>query len=546
MATARSPNAENPPRFECPDGHDRAWQYAIEDVRYGDGSEVPWQTDTVDDFLQVRIGDPDVTVTGQQTYVLEYSITGALDGYEGHDEFYWDAVSGWPVPVNEALVTVDLPGDPEVQAACFRGQFESEEPCLVGQQQAETDVAYSIDRPLEPGAYMSVVAAWPRGIVDVGPPLTEDRVSIDDFFTLDTLEYAGMGLVAVLGIIGVAGAWWRFGRDRRYTSIYYLTQNPEKETRPLFAQHRVVVEYLPPEDLRPAQMGVIFDERADTVDVTATIIDLGVRGYLSITEIPKEGWFGKTDWELTQEKEPDDALLPYESRLLEYLFQGQADGKVRTSELKEKFSDRLKRVKKELMRDAVQRNWFAGNPEHVKGLWAGIGIGVAIAGGALAFASGWYLDRALIAAPLVVTGLLLAGMSPGMSRRTATGSEAFRRVLGFREYIVTAETHRQEFNEQQNIFARYLPYAIVFKCVDKWAEAFEGMEQLEQNAQHSMGGWYFAAGAFSVAGFASAMEGFSSDVSSSIASTPASSGGSGIGGGGFAGGGGGGGGGGSW
>ena len=51
-------------------------------------------------------------------------------------------------------------------------------------------------------------------------------------------------------------------------------------------------------------------------------------------------------------------------------------------------------------------------------------------------------------------------------------SEMLRRVLGFRLYIDTAEKDRQQFNERADIFATYLPYAIVFGCAEKWARVF--------------------------------------------------------------------------
>src|SRR4030095_12951250 len=67
------------------------------------------------------------------------------------------------------------------------------------------------------------------------------------------------------------------------------------------------VEFAPPEGLRPGQIGTLIDERANTLDVTATIIDLAVRGFLTIQEIPKERWFGKPDWRLVKlEKDPSD------------------------------------------------------------------------------------------------------------------------------------------------------------------------------------------------------------------------------------------------
>ena len=108
----------------------------------------------------------------------------------------------------------------------------------------------------------------------------------------------------------------------------------------------------------------------------------------------------------------------------------------------------------------------------------------------------------------------------------------------------TAETRRQEFNEQANIFAEYLPYAIVFGSVHKWANAFRDIDTKQATA-----GWYSGNGNFSPVIFSDHLSEFSSAVGSTIASSGASghSGfGGGGGGGGGAGGGGGGGGGGSW
>ena len=40
------------------------------------------------------------------------------------------------------------------------------------------------------------------------------------------------------------------------------------------------MRYEPPEGLTPAEVGVVWDESADLEDVTATILDLAVRGHL--------------------------------------------------------------------------------------------------------------------------------------------------------------------------------------------------------------------------------------------------------------------------
>ncbi len=530
------------PLFPCPEGKERVYQVdfgGVSDAVASSGRPVPFTLENTGKRTRIRIGDPDRLVSGMQAYRLTYRIRAALNAFDDHDELFWNVLSDTVVETSAVRVTVTLPAGTTVTATCFQGVFESTEGCR--SNTGGNAATYEASRRLRAGEGLTVVAGWPRGVVAVPTPILEDRPGVADFFTFDAWELGGLGLAALLSCAGLARAWWRFGRDRRYTSVYYLTNDPRQETRPLFGRTDIVVEYLPPDRLRPAQMGVILDERADTLDVTATIIDLGVRGHLHITEIPKKGWFGQADWELEKKENADDELVPYEATLLAAVFEsGEA---VKVSSLKNKFAEDLARVKAELYEDAIARKWFARNPETSRTIWLVAGVATAAGGVLIAVAAGFLVERALVGLPLAIGGVVMLPLSRAMSRRTATGSEALRRVLGFRLYVDTAETRRQEFNEQQNIFARYLPFAIVFGCVDKWAKAFAGMDDV---ARASTASWYTGVGAFQVMAFTSGMRSFAGTVSTSIASTPGSSGGSGFSGGGFSGGGGGGGGGGSW
>jgi hypothetical protein len=247
--------------------------------------------------------------------------------------------------------------------------------------------------------------------------------------------------------------WWRRGRDRAYTSVYYLTNDPTEQTRPLFHRDQVVVEYTPPEELRPAQMGLLLDERADTKDATATIVDLAVRGYLTIEELDKSWVFGKTDWKLTKKKEPED-LQPHERTIMKGLFDDGAEVKV--SDLKNEYHTSLAKVQEQLYSDAVRHKWFARSPDASRSAASIMAVLVGVAGGVLGFGLGRLFGAALIGVPIVAIGVLMLATSSWMPSRTAKGSEALRRVLGFRLYINTAEQRRQEFSEKANIFAEYL------------------------------------------------------------------------------------------
>jgi len=548
-----APPRDSEPRLSpCAAGSFRSYAMAVSNVAKPDGT--PWESLISDtgNAQRIRIGDPSSTISGKQTYHIAYTVHGALDAYASADELYWNVTgNAWPVhSFDKFRLTLHLPEGANLTLKCFQGGNRSTEACAA--TATGNTAVFESTRVLRENEGVTIAARWQKGLVTIEPPyinvrpgMTSDApqpayTTIGDFFTLDVIELGGFALVSVVVVALLWRAWWRNGRDRRYKTLFYLTNDPGEQSRPLFAHTDVVVEYLPPDDLRPAQMGVILDERADTLDVTATIVDLAVRGYLHITEIPKEGFLGHADWKLEKLDRESD-LQPYETELLGGLFEGGTV--VQMSELKNKFVTRLQSVKTLLYADAMQRKWFAAKPETARGMWVGVAGGVTLLGAAAAFFSGYFLGRALLGVPIIAGGLALLFLSRSMARRTATGSEALRRVLGFRLYIATAETRRQEFNEQQNIFARYLPFAIVFGCVGKWAKAFEG---LDDAAQQSTQGWYTSTVPFQIAAFSAGLQSFSSSVSSSIASSPSSSGGSGFSSGGSSGGGGGGGGGGSW
>jgi hypothetical protein len=83
---------------------------------------------------------------------------------------------------------------------------------------------------------------------------------------------------------------------------------------------------------------------------------------------------------------------------------------------------------------------------------------------------------------------------------------------------------------------------MVFECVDKWAKAFDDLDNVPGNATNN---WYVSSTPFRAAAFTASMNSFSSSISSAMSSTPGGSGGSGFSGG-SSGGGVGGGGGGRW
>jgi uncharacterized membrane protein YgcG len=359
-----------------------------------------------------------------------------------------------------------------------------------------------------------------------------------------TGSLAALILVPGLALLG----WLAFtkGRDRRFAGVtpgLVATGGARQEPVPIVGAGPVAVQFAPPEGLRPGQLGTLIDEQANVLDVTATIVDLAVRGHLRIEEQPRKGLFRTRDWLLVKVPGGRGDLVEYERLLYSGLFDtGDA---VLLSALRKRFAARLAKVQSALYTSVTSEGWFRGRPDKVRGRWQVAGFVLAIAGGWLTFLLGRRLHWAPVGIALTLIGVLLFFLARRMPARTAKGSAMLAQARGFREYVRTAEAEQLRFEEGEDIFSRYLPFAIVFGEAERWVRVF-GQLAAAAGTTAVAPAWYSGPNGWSSESFADSLGGFTSSASGTIAAaTPSSSGGSGFSGG-SSGGGGGGGGGGSW
>ncbi|HUQ63675.1 MAG TPA: DUF2207 domain-containing protein [Acidimicrobiales bacterium] len=539
-----------PVRFHYDDKYDRI--YDIHNIKVSGSPGTPTDVDESEsnDNKVLRIGDPDRTITGAHTYTIEYDVDGAVNRFSEHDELYWNAIgTEWDVPIARPAVTVTAPVA-ITNVTCFAGAFRSSLPCDSSSGAGSTEAVFT-NAALGPTEGLTVVIAMPKGAVATTGPVLDERWSVERAFSVTVVTVATAVALLAVGLGLIFWLIWRKGRDRRAAGagMEFAPGLPPppgaaEEPVPLFSDRAGPVAFRPPEGLHPAQAGVLVDESADPVDVTATIVDLAVRGYLIIEELEREHMWSSQDWRLKRLKDTDSTLLPYEADLLDSLF--KSGDEVNLSDLKDTFHASLVRIEGKLYDDAVGQGWFARRPDKVRSQWLVLGIMLTLVGiGAVVAAAAW-THLGLIPIPIVIVGLLLAIGHRWMPARTAKGSATLSQVLGFRRYIETAEADRMQFAEEENIWAKYLPYAIVFGATNKWAKAFAGLEG--QGPGQSGMGWYVSPYPFHMMAFTNSMDAFTNSTSGIIVSTPSGGGasGSGFSGGGFSGGGGGGGGGGSW
>ncbi len=488
----------------------------IQQVRRN-GQAEPFTTSVIGREVQVKIGEADVFVNGGQEYQIIYSAQAAVNFFDDHDELYWNVTGeNWEVSLGAVEASIRLDGqvpEDQLQVRCFTGTFGSTgQDCIA--TTADSTATFSAENE-----FLTVVFGWPKGIVtkpDNYDALrsTAGKTALEQV-AANAVVFWGLNVVfPLLVIVWLSRRWLTHGRD------------PKKRTTEM-------AQYDPPAGLTPGEMGTLFDERANHRDIVATIVDMAVRGFLTITQVEEKKLLGlrtTKDYRLDRQSKADATKLkPHERKLMDGLF---ADGdSVKLSDLKGSFADDVRAIQSDLYRQLADGGFFVSNPQRTRSAY--VAVGLVVAG----------LGLFLIGLGIVgvsIAGAAIALFGPFMPKRTTRGVEAFWHAQGFKLFLERAEKHRIQWQERGHVFEQFLPYAMTFGVAEKWSQVFEGVRQAPPS-------WYRGASGsrFNSLVLWSALNDFSTSATRSFA-PPAASGGSGFGGGGFSGGGFGGGGGGSW
>jgi hypothetical protein len=486
-----------------------------------DASGAAWEyrESYVGNAKSLKIGSPYRTLNGPQTFVIRYLVQGALLFLPDHDELFWNALgTDWDVPVASLRTTVRLPFEPDaaqLKTAAFSGRF--------GARESKVDIRIADARTVVfsgsgygPGEGVTIVVGWPKGLVT--PPPYKVMPSRAAGFAFPWFPFMlGLSFPCIAAVIMYV-IWSEEGKDPSFRKT-------------------MVVEYAPPQELRPAEIGALMDDRLDPRDISSTIIDLAVRGYLVISSAP--GTFGAKSFsfQLRKEFSGDKDLKEYERFILKGIFESGKPGiKVELEDLENRFYSTVPAVKDDLFARLQASGYYAANPEKTAGLYYGYGIMIAVIG--------VMITRLFVAVGLGVAaaGAVVVAFGRFMPAKTRKGMDTYGKILGFEEFLSRTDRDKISREEQQGIFERMLPYAMCLGIASQWARSFEGLYQVKTPE------WYQGnLGTFTTRGLISDLDRSVAAMHSSLYSTPRSvSSGGGFSGGGFSGGGFGGGGGRSW
>ena len=486
--------------------------------------------------VRIRIGDANGLVSGTQTYLIHYRLGSGLGFFADHDELYWQATgTEWPVPILAASATVRIAAARAAATSdttgwspwCYAGvaQSTSNERCTA--RYAGRGLYQFTSGRLDPGEGLTFVAAFPKGVI--APPTASEQ------FTAKLAIWWPLG-VPVVGFLALQLLWARHGREPDPGSI--------------------VPVWNPPKGLPAGAAGALVNQRAGMNDIVATVIDMAVRGYLTINEVAPDGILGSldeksfaakalrslgvgmTDWNLIRTAKPPGDLVPYEQSVMDGVFEDGVSAR-RMSDLHNEFYKHLPTIKKGIYTLLIQLGLFRRNPETTRGWYIAGGISTMI----FAVALGIKTSNVVLGVGIGLLAVMLLIFSNFMPAKTAEGARRWREVKGLEEYIRRAEKQELEMTQAPEktteLFSMLLPYAIALKVSDIWVKQFGDLLRTAPPT------WYTGTSAgFSVAHFSSGLSNFQTAASHTMASAPGGS--SGSGGGGSVGGGGGGGGGGSW
>jgi len=493
--------------------------------------------------LNVRIGDPNRTISAPTaTYVISYDVTGAMRSFSGYDEFFWDGPGFGNPLVKDLKITTTVPGGAQ-DAACYYGPPRSTTPCQTKDFSKGGKATFG-QTNVAPGSSVSVAVMIKSGLVtDNKPHMAPNGAKLSPAERVGAFALAGVSLLsaALSPIIGVF--WWRKnGRDQRYAGLppgAVPLAGQEAEIVPNDPDIPIPVAFSPPR-IPVAEAGLLIDGQVDTRETAATIIDLAVRGAVTVQS------YGKDDFHVTL-VDPNRATAPHEMVLLTSLFDGDPPGAVRDLSAPGSMAEAHERMRDSVRNQVTSRGWFRKVPSAAA--TSSFGFGIIVIAIFASFALGFWL--LLLCIPLVPILITLAVIRAKLKRgqRTAEGRAVCDQVEGFRTYLATAEADQLKFEEGEDIFSKYLPWAIIFELADRWARIcgdLVAMGRLPNETPY----WYignYPMTAFNTSFLTSSLTSAATPVaSSSGAGGTGFGGGSAFGGGGFSGGGGGGGGSGSW
>lgn len=486
-------------------------------VKYVDVNK-NYETLIENSIYKIKIGDADTLVDGEVRYKISYDYDLGKDNNKELDELYFNFIGNyWDTTIENVTFTVHMPKEFDSDKFGVSSGYYG--------YSGTDNININFEGNKITGNYIGTLNNHEGITLRVELP--------DGYFIRDnkisTAAYV-ISFIIILFLINSLRLWKKYGKDRAYVAP---------------------VEFYAPEGLNSAEVGYIKKLYADNKDIISLLIYLANKGYLRIEEVDSKG----KAFKLIKVKDYDgDNII--EEEFLRKLFHKKDT--VTKHDLENSF---YKTINSLIMKLSANKYKYYEKKSTSARVKLTISIIFTII---FAFAKPLLDDEIMyfefeilpeyimifIIATISIIGQIISFAL--MGRRTEEGAMLYGKIMGFKNFLETAEKDKLEklVYDDPTYFYNILPFTYVLDISDEWIKKFESisMEPPEWYTSKSMD-------KFDIYVFNNSMEKSFSSFQSAMTSIPHSEGGSSSfggggsswgGGGGFSGGGSGGGGGSSW
>lgn len=421
-----------------------------------------------------------LATNGATEVVMSYAVTGVVVNLANGSgtALRWRLLQGLTAQVTDFSATVQIPAGFSY-VKCTAGNPNSTVPCnyaAAGTEDAQ--VPTFSDGPRGEGEVVAIDIGFAPNTVRASEEVNY-LWTVARAFSARPLQLGlALGLLVLGGLILLA-LHRRAGVDASSGEISrageFVATGPGK------TEFRVVG------DVRPGHVGTVVDERVDPIDITATLLDLAVRGHLLITELPRSSDFSQTDWLLTRQPEPPDDLRPFERELLDGIAAHGAE--VRVSELSSRVDESIGAVQNSLYDEMVSNGWYERRPDAVRNKWTQLALGALIIAVVITGVLAAFTTFGLIGLVLVALGLGLVFVAQEMPSRTAKGAALLAGLGALRSDLMSHPTDQMPVGQEVREMSEVLPYAVVLGGSDRWLQAIVASDT-DEHADSQDLHWY--------------------------------------------------------
>lgn len=246
--------------------------------------------------------------------------------------------------------------------------------------------------------------------------------------------------------------------------VYIKRREENIKVPPIVINHR-------PRQLSAPLVGVLFRQKIGPREIAAAIIDLALKGYLIVNERGDGYSFG--------ERKALAHLRPYQKAVADEILKGglrESLSSLKEQPKQELFSKSVSEIYEDIYSEIVQLGYFVESPKSVTLKYKIFGIllfflsVIGFFSSPLIFPNNLYLVFAFLG--VVIASMVIINLSDTMPKRTKKGRSALEDWLGFRKYLIEYPEHVGFEQIQQDIFIKYLPYAVVLGVERQWADHF--------------------------------------------------------------------------